>query len=128
MVLFLSFYNTRREDRYKKVRLNIPFHSMGIFALILGRVRLMGLNSHLPHKLLCTLYTSLSHVDVHTRAHHRYSLRILWCISSTLHSTPITINKLQIHHVRVQRCTLLFDFRCSGFRSWTKIFTTSAPT
>ena len=68
---------------------------------------------------------SLSHVDVRTRPHHLYTLRILWCISSTIHFTFITIDKLQIHYVRVQRCTSLFGSRCSGFRLWTKIFTTA---
>ena len=47
MVLFLSFYSTRREDRYIKVLQNIPFQSMGIFPLILGEVGRMALNSHL---------------------------------------------------------------------------------
>ena len=96
---------------------------MGIFPLILGRVRLMGLNSHLhtknyvPSSCGCALKcTSPLH------------LRILWCISSTSHSTLTTINNLQIHHLRVQRCTLLFGSCCSGFRLWTKIFTTSVPT
>ena len=61
-------------------------------------------------------------MDVHTRAHHLYTLRILWCISSTLHPTPITINKLQIQHVRVQRCTSRVCSLRSVFRLWTKIF------
>ena len=65
MVLFLSFYSTRREDRYKKVLQNIPFQSMGIFPLILGEVRMMGLYSPPLHKQLGTyvphsIYLSLS--------------------------------------------------------------------
>ena len=100
MVSSLSFYSTRREYRFTKVRQNIPFHSMGIFPLIFGEVRMMG-------------------------AHLLYTLRILWCISSTIHFTLITTNKLQIHYVHVQRCTSLFGSHRSSFRLWTKIFTTA---
>ena len=100
---------------------NIPFHSMGIFTLILGRVRLMGLNSHSPHKLSSSLLSSYSHVDVHISAHHLYTLRILWCISSTLHFTYY----LQMCHVHVQRCTFHFCSLYSVFLLWTKIFTTA---
>ena len=95
MVLFLSFYSTRREDRLQKVLLNIPFQSMGIFPLILGEVKMMGLNSHLDTNYYVPMYNlvplSLPRVDVRTRAHHLYTLRILWCISSTIHFTLITI-------------------------------------
>ena len=48
----------------------------------------MGLNSHLHTYNYVPMYhivpLSLSHVDVRTRAHHLYTLRIPWCISSTL--------------------------------------------
>ena len=130
MVLFLSFYSTRREDRLQKVLQNIPFQSRGIFPLILGEVRMMGLNSPPLHKQLGTYVPhstslSLAHVDVHARAHQLYTLRVLWCISSTIGFTLVTINNIQIHYVRVQRCTSLFGSRCSGFRLWTKIFTTT---
>ena len=68
---------------------------MGTFPLILGRVRLMGLNSHLHPNNYVPMYNlvplSLPRVDVRTRAHHLYTLRILWCISSTIHFTLITI-------------------------------------
>ena len=89
---------------------------------------MLGLNSHLYTNYYVPMYNlvplSLPRVDVRARAHHLYTLRILWCISSTIHFTFITIDKLQLHYVHVQRCTSLFSFRCSGFRLWTKIFTT----
>ena len=88
MVLFLSLYSTRREDRYIKVLQNIPFQSMGIFPLILGEVGRMGLNSHLYTNYYVPI--SLSHVDVRAKAHHLYTLQILRCISSTI---LITIDK-----------------------------------
>ena len=93
---------------------------MGIFPLILGRVRLMGLNSHLR-----TNNYVPSHVDVHPSAHPLYTLRILRCISSTIHLTLVTINKLQIQHMRVEHCTSGVCSCRSGFRLWTKIFTTT---
>ena len=72
------------------------------------------------------MYPSLPHVDVHISAHHLNTLGILWCISSTLQFTFNLINNLQIHHVRVQHCTLLFRSLRSVFLLWTKIFTTPA--
>ena len=105
---------------HKKVRQNIPFHSKGIFPLILGRVRLMGLSSHLR-----TNNYVPSHMDVHPSAHPLYTLRILRCISSTIQFTLVTINKIQIQHVDVQRCTFRVCLFRSGFRLWTKIFTTT---
>ena len=54
---------------YKKGETNIPFHSMGIFPLILGEVRMMGLNSHLYAN-----YYVPSDVDVHSNAHLLYIL------------------------------------------------------
>ena len=80
----------------------------------------MGLNSH----LYANYYVPFD-VDVHSSAHLLYTLRILWCISSTIHFTLITTNKLQIHYVHVQRCTSLFGSHRSSFRLWTKIFTTA---
>ena len=117
---------------YKKGETNIPFHSMGIFPLILGEVRMMGLNSHLFTNYYVPMYNlaplSLPRVDVRARAHRLYILRILSCISSTIRFTLIIVNKLQIYKVYVQRCTSHLCSLRSVFRLWTKIFTTSAPT
>ena len=104
---------TKGETKY-------PLSFNGDISLDFGEVRLMGLNSHLRTNNCVPL-----HVDVHPSAHPLYTLRIPWCISSTIHFTLITINKIQIQHVHVQRCTSqVCSFRL-GFRLWTKIFTTT---
>ena len=127
---FLSFYSIRRESRYKRERLNIPFIQWGILAWILwgeidGALTPTPLTHYHAHYSPRTpMYPSLSHVDVHISAHHTYTLGILWCISSTLQFTFVLINILQLHHVRVQRCTPRFCSLCSVFPLWTKIFTT----
>ena len=51
-------------------------------------------------------------------------LGILWCISSTLEFTLVSISILQVKCVCVQRCTPRFCSLRSCFRLWTKIFTT----
>ena len=51
---FLSFYSTRREGCYKKVRLNIPLHLMGNIRLDLREGEIDGIlpPSPLKHTLL----------------------------------------------------------------------------
>ena len=107
---------------YKRVLQNIPFPLMGIFPLILREVGRMGLNSHLYTNYYVPV--SLSHVDVRAKAHLLYTLQILRCIATTIHFTFITIDKLQIQHVDVQRCTSRVCLLCSVFRLRMKIFTT----
>ena len=89
----------------------------------------MGLNSHLYTNYYVPMYNlvplSLPRVDVRTMAHHLYTFRILWCISSTIHFTLITTTKIQIYKLYVQCCTSHLCYLRSVFRLRTKIFTTT---